>query len=77
MQSINGGRFYLVYRSSEVSEYQDRELLNILHIQGVSEGGGNIGVAIPCEFLAFCTARVNLHVAGRALLALMEHFQRA
>jgi hypothetical protein len=27
--------------------------------------------------LAFCTARVNLHVAGRALLALMEHFQRA
>lgn len=75
--SIEGGGLDLVNRPSEISQHQDGELLNILHIQRITERARHISIPIPCEFLSLAATGIYLDVAGRTLLAVVEDLQRS
>lgn len=76
-ESIDGGRLHDVDWASEIRKHQDGELVDVLHIQGVSEGRGNIRVAVSWELDALAAVGVHFAVAGGALLVLVEYFQCA
>lgn len=40
-------------RSSMFCEYEDRELTDVINVEGVAESGGNISVSISVELFSF------------------------
>lgn len=61
--------------ASEISEDQDGKLLHILDIQRIPERTRHISITVPGEFFSLAATGIDLDVAGRTLLAVVEDFQ--